>query len=109
MLKIISGQLLISCLIICCETTRCVEALQGYSLIKFIVTFREARNMMREVLQEHRQKEEETKRRVEEEERRRKEEEQKSMEQLRRKVLEEYLHRKIAGKTTVLKDFFSRF
>jgi hypothetical protein len=108
-MKVISGQLLIICLMICYETTRCVDAQQSYLLRKFIVTFREARKMMEEVWQEYRQNEEEKKRRVEEEERRRKEEEQKSMEQLRRKVIEEYLHRKIASKTTVLKDFYSRF
>jgi hypothetical protein len=108
-MKVISGQLLIICLVICYETTRCVDAQQSYLLRKFIVTFREARNMMREVLQEQKLKVEEKKRQLEEEERRRKEEEQKSMEQLRRKEIEEYLHRKIAGKTTVLKDFYSRF
>jgi len=108
-MKVISGQLLIICLVICYETTRCVDAQQSYLLRKFIVTFREARKMMEEVWQEYRQNEEEKKRRVEEEERRRKEEEQKSMEQLRRKVIEEYLLRNVASKTTVLKDFYSRF
>ena len=85
-------QSLIICLIICFATTRCVEAQQSYSLRKFSLAFKEAS--------------------IIEERRRRKEEEQRKLEQvedLRRRVIEEYLLRKTIGKTTVLRDFYSRF
>jgi hypothetical protein len=123
MLKIICVQLLIICLLICNQKSSRIEALHKYPLRKFSVKFQDASKLMDRVLmeknhrklqQEQRRKKEETRRREEEEERRRrrKEEEQRKLqkiEELERKVIEEYLLRKMTSKTTVLKDFYSRF
>jgi hypothetical protein len=90
----------------------CVQATKNYPLRKFGINFKEAGVLKEKVLQIQkdlilRRKEEEDRRR-EEEERKRKEEEKK-MDDLRRKVFHEYLLNQITGKSTVLKDLYSRF
>jgi hypothetical protein len=112
MLKINIGFFfLIIYLAICTQHTTCAQVSQNYSLRKFAINFKEAikLNSMKKFLQKQKEAEE---KRKEEEKRRKEEEEKKKMENiesLRRKVFQEYLLNHITGKTTVLKDFFSRF
>jgi hypothetical protein len=97
---------LIISLAICTEQIKCVQATQQrYSLRKFAINFRETfkLNLMKNYMQK--QIENERKRKKVEEERKKME----KIEALRRRVYQEYLLNQVTGKTTVLKDFFSRF
>ncbi len=102
------------------EETRCEQATQSFSLRKFSINFKEVlkSNLKKKIVRkqkvaEERRIEEENRRREEEERRKIEEEEQKrkleNIDDLRRKVFQEYLLNQVTGKTTVLKDFFSRF
>jgi hypothetical protein len=111
MLKINIVYLLIFCLVIFYEETRWAQATPDFSLRKFAINFKEAikSNLKKKIVRKHKEAEE---KRKEEEKRRKEAEEKKKMENieaLRRKVFQEYLLNHITGKTTVLKDFFSRF
>ena len=85
----------------------------SFSLRKFSISFKEVvkSNLKKKILRT--QKEAEQKRKEEEEQNRRRVEKEKikmeKIEALRRRVFQEYLLNQVTGKTTVLKDFFSRF
>ena len=120
MLKTPIVYLLIFRLITLYEETRCEQATQSFSLRKFSINFKEVlkSNLKKKIVGKQKEAEE---RRIEEENRRREEEERRKIEEeeekrkleniddLRRKVFQEYLLNQVTGKTTVLKDFFSRF
>ena len=108
-------------LLVCClfifyydeETRYGAQAVPDFSLRKFSINFREVvkSNLKKKILRT--QKEAEQKRKEEEEQNRRRVEKEKiemeKIEALRRRVFQEYLLNQVTGKTTVLKDFFSRF
>ena len=104
-MKISGFFFLVISLAICIEKIKCVQASHSYSLRKFAINFRETfkMNLMKNNMQK--QKETERKRKKVEEEKIKME----KIEALRRRVFQEYLLNQVTGKTTVLKDFYSRF
>ena len=86
-----------------------------FSLRKFSINFREIvkSNLKKKNLRNQKEAEQKRKEEEEEEQKRRRVEEEKikmeKIEAFRRRVFQEYLLNQVTGKTTVLKDFFSRF